>query len=91
MKICCGIKDCSVAYMVENNCFAITCKEQEQCKTFIKSPLENSPVIGFVDRSKPSGYVAIIMGDHPLSGYKRLQKLPTYQLHLPLTVSTVLE
>ena len=55
MKICCGIKDCSVAYMVENNCFAITCKEQKQCKTFIKSPLENSPVIGFVDRSKPSG------------------------------------
>ncbi|XP_078381846.1 uncharacterized protein LOC144664603 isoform X2 [Oculina patagonica] len=53
MKICCGMQDCSVAYMVDNNCFAITCKEKEQCKTFIKNPLENSPVIGFVDRNKP--------------------------------------
>ena len=55
MKICCGIRDCSVAYVVENNCFAITCTEKEQCKTFIKSPSENSPVIGFVNRSGPKG------------------------------------
>ncbi|XP_068704874.1 uncharacterized protein [Montipora foliosa] len=53
MKTCCAVKDCSVAYMVENNCFAISCKEREQCETFVKSPLENSPVIGFVDRFKP--------------------------------------
>ena len=55
MKTCCAVKDCSVAYMVENNCFAISCKEREQCETFVKSPLENSPVIGFVDRLKPGG------------------------------------
>lgn len=55
MNICCRMKDCSVAYMLEGNCFAISCKEKEQCKTFVKSPLENSPVIGFVDRFKPGG------------------------------------
>lgn len=55
MKICCGVPDCSVAYMVETNCFAITCKEKEQCKTFMKDPSENSPVIGFVDRNRPEG------------------------------------
>lgn len=58
MKICCRMQDCSVAYMVDNNCFAITCKEKEQCKTFIKNPLENSPVIGFVDRIKPEGKIS---------------------------------
>ena len=55
MEICCGIKDCSVAYMVEDKCFAISCNDREQCKTFVKSPSENSPVIGFVDRHKQAG------------------------------------
>ena len=55
MEICCRMKNCSVAYMVENNCFAITCKENKQCKTFIKSPLKNSLVIGLVDRGNPGG------------------------------------
>ena len=62
MKICCGMKDCSVAYMVEHNCFAISCKEKQQCKTFIKNPLENSPVIGFVDRYKPGGKLIFVQG-----------------------------
>ena len=55
MRICCAVKHCSVAYMVERNCFTIRCNEKEQCKTFVKSPEENSPVIGFVDRLKPGG------------------------------------
>lgn len=58
MKICCGVPDCSVAYMVENNCFVITCKEKEQCNTFMKNPSEKSPVIGFVDRNRLEGKVA---------------------------------
>ena len=55
MEICCEMKDCSVAYMVEHNCFAISCNDKEQCKTFVKTPSENSPVIGFVDRYKQAG------------------------------------
>ena len=58
MKICCGVPDCSVAYMVENNCFVITCKEKEQCQTFMKNPSEKSPVIGFVDKKRLEGKVA---------------------------------
>ncbi|XP_015756852.1 PREDICTED: uncharacterized protein LOC107336293, partial [Acropora digitifera] len=53
MRICCAVKHCSVAYMVERNCFSISCNEKEQCKPFVKSPEENSPVIGFVDRLTP--------------------------------------
>ena len=63
MKICCGMKDCSVAYMVEHNCFAISCNEKEQCKTFIKSPFENSPVIGFVERYKPGGELSLLFAE----------------------------
>lgn len=59
MKICCAVPDCSVAYMVENNCFAIKCKEKEQCKTFIKNASENSPVIGFIDRKRLEGKVIL--------------------------------
>ena len=67
MTICCGIKDCSVAYMVEHNCFAISCKDKEQCKTFEKSPLENSPVIGFVDRYKAEGELSFVsVGEYSL-------------------------
>lgn len=29
MKICCGIWDCFVVYVVENNCFVIICMEKE--------------------------------------------------------------
>ena len=55
MDICCGLEECSVAYMVENNCFAISCKEEKQCKAFVKSPMENTPVIGFIERYKLGG------------------------------------
>ena len=55
MQMCCSMEECSVAYMVGHNCFAINCKDKEQCKTFSKSPSENSPVLGIVQRIKPDG------------------------------------
>ena len=61
MDICCGFEECSVAYMVENNCFAISCKEDKQCKTFVKSPMENTPVVGFIERYKPGGKICLFL------------------------------
>ena len=50
MKICCESSKCTVAYMVELSCFAVACHNKKLCKTFKKSPLESSAVLGFVQR-----------------------------------------
>lgn len=50
MKLCCEEENCTVAYMISNNCFAVQCQDMKLCRTYTKSPLEMAPVIGFVDR-----------------------------------------
>ena len=31
VRLCCGNKDCDVALMLENNCFAVVCKDSNNC------------------------------------------------------------
>jgi hypothetical protein len=55
MKMCCEMENCTVAYQVGVNCFAVECLNSRLCRTFSRTPLSASPVIGFVTRFNNNG------------------------------------
>lgn len=55
MQLCCEMDNCTVAYQVGANCFAVECLNSRLCGTFTRTPLSISPVIGFVNRYNTDG------------------------------------
>ena len=55
MHLCCEMENCTVAYQIGDNCFAVECLNSRLCETITRTPLSVSPVIGFVNRFNSDG------------------------------------
>ena len=47
MGYCCGSKDCDLAFMIDNDCYGVRCKDPSMCKTRPARPTKYRPIIAF--------------------------------------------
>ncbi|XP_065055664.1 uncharacterized protein LOC135684164 isoform X6 [Rhopilema esculentum] len=59
MGYCCGSKDCDLAFMIDNDCYGVRCKDPSMCKTRPARPTKYRPIIAFKKSSATGIGVAV--------------------------------
>ena len=64
IRLCCGRKDCDVALMLEANCYAVNCYNEDLCQTVLarKSGLLTnlSPRLSYITSRDEEGWSSIL-------------------------------